>query len=76
MKNIEKIKITRDEPIKRALEVISDGTFQIAIVVDKKGKLVGTLTDGDIRSGFLKGLNINSSVKSIVNKNPIIIKKN
>jgi signal-transduction protein with cAMP-binding, CBS, and nucleotidyltransferase domain len=37
--------------------------------------LVGTLTDGDIRSGFLKGLNINSSVKSIVNKNPIIIKK-
>ena len=75
MKNIEKIKITRDETIKRALEVISDGAFQIAIVVDKKGKLVGTLTDGDIRSGFLKGLNINSSVKSIVNKNPIIIKK-
>tara|TARA_Y100000294_G_C8565803_1_gene340765 strand:+ start:1102 stop:2127 length:1026 start_codon:yes stop_codon:yes gene_type:complete len=75
MKNIEKIKITRDETIKRALEVISDGAFQIAIVVDKKGKLVGTLTDGDIRSGFLKGLNINSSVKSIVNKNPIIVKK-
>ncbi|MDA8933118.1 nucleotidyltransferase family protein [Candidatus Pelagibacter ubique] len=76
MKNIEKIKITEDSTIKRTLKVISDGTFQIAIVVDKKGKLVGTLTDGDIRRGFLKGLNGNSSVKSIVNRNPIIVKKN
>ena len=75
MRNIEKIKIAEDSSIKQTLKVISDGTFQIAIVVDKKGKLVGTLTDGDIRSGFLKGLNINSSVKSIVNKNPIIVKK-
>jgi len=75
MKNIEKIKIAIDTTIKQALKIISEGAFQIAIVVDKKEKLVGTLTDGDIRGGFLKGLNINSPVKSIVNKNPIIVKK-
>ena len=60
MKNIEKIKITIDSIIKQALKVIADGAIQIAIVVDKKDKLLGTLTDGDIRRGFLKGLNINS----------------
>ena len=60
MKNIEKIKITIDATIKQALKIISDGAIQIAIVIDKKGKLLGTLTDGDIRRGFLKGLNINS----------------
>ena len=60
MKNIEKIKITIDSTIKQALKVISDGAIQIGIVVDKKDKLLGTLTDGDIRRGFLKGLNINS----------------
>ena len=47
---LEKIKITSDATIKQALKVISDGAVQIAIVVDKKGRLLGTLTDGDIRS--------------------------
>lgn len=75
MKNIEKLKITLNTKIKKALKIISDGGIKIAIVVDKQGKLVGTLTDGDIRRGFLKGLNINSSIKSVVFKKPIIAKK-
>jgi len=72
---IENIKITADTTIKQALKVISNGDLQIAIVVDKKGKLLGTLTDGDIRRGFLKGLNINSTIKSIFFSKPIIAKK-
>lgn len=76
MKSVKDIKINRDATINEALKTISKGTFQIAIVVDKKNKLLGTLTDGDIRRGFLKGLNINSSIKSIFVKNPIIVKKN
>lgn len=75
MKNIEKIKISPDASIKLALKIISNGAIQIAIVVDKDGKLLGTLTDGDIRRGFLKGLNINSPIKSIIFKKPIIAKK-
>jgi len=75
MKSIEKIKITKDATIKQALKVISDGSFRIAIIVDKKDKLLGILTDGHIRRGFLKGLDINSSVKSIIFKKPIIAKK-
>jgi dTDP-glucose pyrophosphorylase/predicted transcriptional regulator len=76
MKNIEKIKVTINTKIKKALKIISDGGIKIAIVVSKEGKLVGTLTDGDIRRGFLKGLNINSSIRSVVFKKPIIAKKN
>ena len=75
MKNIEKIKITIDATIKQALKIISNGAVQIAIVVDKKGKLLGTLTDGDIRRGFLKGLDINSSINPIIYKKPFVVKK-
>lgn len=75
MKNIEKIKITINTKIKKALKIISDGGNKIAIVVSKEDKLVGTLTDGDIRRGFLKGLNINSSIRSVVFKKPIVAKK-
>jgi dTDP-glucose pyrophosphorylase/predicted transcriptional regulator len=74
-KKIEKIKITEDATIKQALKNISNGDFQIALVVDKKSKLLGTLTDGDIRRGFLKGLDINSSIKSIFFKRPFVAKK-
>ena len=74
MKNIEKIKIFLDCTIKQALNVISKGGSQIAIVVDKKGKLLGTLTDGDIRSGLLRGNNLDSSIKSIYFKKPIVAK--
>ena len=76
MKNIKKIIISKEISIKKALKVISNGAIKIAIVVDKKGKLIGTLTDGDIRRGFLKGLDLNSSIKSIVHKRPITAKKN
>lgn len=75
MKSIKKIKITTDTTISKALKVISEGTLRIAVLVDKKDKLLGTLTDGDIRRGLLKGLNLNSSVKSIIFKKPIVAKK-
>jgi len=76
MKKANKIKVTLDATIRESLKVISEGNLQIAIVVNKKGKLLGTLTDGDIRRGLLKGLDINSSIKSIVYKKPLIAKEN
>ena len=65
MKSIKKIKISLDATIKQAMKIISEGTFKIAIAVNKKGELLGTLTDGDIRRGFLKGLNFSSSLSFI-----------
>lgn len=75
IKNIKNIKITKDATIKKALKIIENGDIKIALVVDKKNKLIGTLTDGDIRRGFLKGLNVNSCIDSIINKKPLIAKK-
>jgi dTDP-glucose pyrophosphorylase len=76
MKNIKKLKINKDSTIKNALKVISEGNIKIAIVVDRKDRLLGTIADGDIRRGFLKGLDINSPINSIIQKNPLIAKKN
>lgn len=76
MKSIKKIKILESATIKQALKTLSAGALQILVVLDKKKKFVGTLTDGDIRRGFLKGLSINSSINSIVFRNPIVAKKN
>ena len=45
------------------------------IVVDEKNKLLGTLTDGDLRRGILKGKNINSSIKSLYKKKTVFFNK-
>lgn len=71
MKNLRKICIFEQTTIKDALKVINEEGQQIAIIVDNKGKLLGTLTDGDIRRGLLKGLNLESQIKSIYVKKPI-----
>ena len=76
MKSIENIKILKNSTIKEALKVIGDGAMQIALVVDYEDKLLGTLTDGDIRRGLLKGLDLDSSIESIISTKPIIAKHN
>ena len=75
MKNINSIKISLNTTIKQALKVISDGGIKIAIVVNSKGILLGTLTDGDIRRGFLKGLTLSHSIRSVYSKKPLTAKK-
>ena len=38
------------------------------VVCDKNKKLLGTLTDGDIRRGIIKGLNLKSEVQNCMQK--------
>jgi dTDP-glucose pyrophosphorylase len=47
----------------------------ILFVVDAEDKLVGSLTDGDVRRGLLKGFNIESLVNEIIQDNPRYITK-
>lgn len=54
-----------------SLKIITAGTAQIALVVDQNKKLMGTVTDGDIRTGILAGIKLESPVQAIMNANPI-----
>ena len=74
MKNIEVIKLKQNATIKEALGIIDSGAMQIALVVDDNDKLIGTLTDGDIRRGILRGLDLDSSIETIVFKEPAVAK--
>lgn len=47
----------------------------ILFVVDKNNKLIGTLTDGDIRRGLIKGIGIDSLVDQIIQSKPKFIVK-
>jgi predicted transcriptional regulator len=52
MIDILQISLNVDSTIENALSVIDSGAVKIALVVDTDNKLLGTLSDGDIRRGL------------------------
>ena len=76
MKKWKKAVLNHDVSIFDALKNLEKSGFQIVLVVDKKNKFLGTLTDGDIRNGIIKGVNLNSKIVSLVNKKPFILNEN
>ncbi len=65
--------ISPEATILEAIQIIDHSALQITLVVDDTNHLLGTVTDGDIRRGILKGINLDSSVKQIMNPNPSVI---
>ena len=69
----EKTLVPPDLQIFRVLKVIDRNSQQIAVVTDEEGKLLGTVTDGDIRRAILKGIPLSSPVGQIMNPQPVTI---
>ena len=72
MKKIDDIKLHLGNTVKEAMAIIDKGSLQFAVVVDDDLKLLGVLTDGDIRRGLLRGLGLESSIESLINKHPVV----
>ncbi|MEK4353578.1 nucleotidyltransferase family protein [Paenibacillus sp. FSL R5-0475] len=66
-----KILISPQVTILQTMKLIDDSALQFAIVVDENRCLLGTVTDGDIRRGLLKGLSLDTSIQKVMNETPI-----
>lgn len=53
-------RIRLGSPLRQALQSLDDSALGIVIVEDASARVVGTLTDGDIRRAFLKGSSLTS----------------
>jgi len=62
--------IAATDTIRHAIEVIDASGLQIALVVDSADHLLGTVTDGDVRRGLLRGLELNRPVSEVMNAHP------
>ena len=56
--------------VRDALELLDKLDFKLIMVVDPNNKLLGSVTDGDIRRAFLCGKNLDSFIKDIMNTSP------
>lgn len=76
MPNPTKYFISPNSKIRHAIEVFNKGESQVALVVDTNCKLVGVVTDGDIRCGIINNLSLDREVSSIMTKSPIVLSSN
>lgn len=60
--------------IKQAIQRLNEKGGKILFVTDEHGKLIGTLTDGDIRRGLMKGYGFNDRIESIMKKDFLHVK--
>jgi dTDP-glucose pyrophosphorylase/CBS domain-containing protein len=65
--------VTPGSTIRNAIDVINDGV-QICLVADEETRLIGTITDGDIRRGLLAGRVLENTVEDIINRSPQVAK--
>ena len=61
-----------DSPIRAAMAAIDVGACEIALAVDEEMRLVGTISDGDIRRALLRGEDLDSKVGPCASVAPII----
>ncbi len=76
MRNIKQHLLQHNNTIKNALVKLNVlGKDAILFIVDNNGVLLGSLTDGDVRRGLIRGVTIDSDVSSIIQGKPRFIKK-
>ena len=76
MNKWEKVLILPTTPIVKAIEILDSGAIGIAVVVDESRKLLGTITDGDIRRAVLRNVNLKDACSTIMNSQPTFVHAN
>ena len=65
---ISDVSIRSGVSVLEALRVIDRGSAQIVLVLDEKRRLLGTITDGDIRRGLLRGETLEAPAERMMNR--------
>jgi dTDP-glucose pyrophosphorylase len=61
-----------DSNLRQAIRNLDETALQIVLAVAADGTLLGTLTDGDIRRGLLRGLDMSSPIEGLIYREPLV----
>ena len=55
--------------IRSVVELLNKNEIKIIFIINSKNKLIGTISDGDLRRGLLKGLTFSDKAQNLMEKN-------
>ena len=70
-KSLSNFFLNENKSLKDAIKKLNKSGKRTLIIIDKNFKLVGTVSDGDIRRNLYKDKILNKQIASILNKKPI-----
>ena len=71
--NWKKILVSPTATIQEVLNVIDSEALQLALAVDTDNRLLGTVTDGDIRRALIHGVPLFHPVSEIMFRTPTVV---
>jgi dTDP-glucose pyrophosphorylase len=69
----KEVQLPHHAPLIKAVQVIDATSAHIALIADDRGRIIGSLTDGDIRRALLKGCTLDSPVIEAMHPNPTVM---
>jgi dTDP-glucose pyrophosphorylase len=62
--------VSPDQSVLSTIKSIDKSVLQIALVVDSERRLLGSVTDGDIRRAILNGIPMEAAISTVMNQSP------
>ena len=62
-----------ESTVEQAIRNLDAAAVKIVMVVNPLGQLEGTISDGDIRRGLLRGLTLESTIASVIHRTPMVV---
>ncbi len=66
----QNILIGQSSSVKDALRIIDQEALRVGLVIDADQKLLGMVTDGDVRRGILRGISLDAPITKVMNSQP------
>lgn len=65
--------LSQDCVISDAIKCLDKTGLKIVMIVDANNRLIGTISDGDIRRGMLKGYSLETPIQNILHKDALVV---
>jgi len=72
MARLVDVLVPEGSALRDALEAMTRSGRQIALVVDPERRLLGLMTDGDVRKAILRGVTLDAKVEEVMNRAPVV----
>ena len=72
-KKFEGFTAFEDQPVIEALKKIDANRLGFVIIVDRDDRILGVLSDGDIRRAYIRGYNEQELIATVYTKNAIVV---
>ena len=74
MKKWRETLVSKEDSLRSVLLTIDKNELQVALVADESLKLLGLITDGDVRRALLRGLTLEATAADVMTSKPTVVK--